>query len=42
MERLTMIPYAYTIKNNRGLKAIITNYGGTLLNCGRRTGRKNR
>jgi aldose 1-epimerase len=23
--------YAYTIKNNRGLKAVITNYGGTLL-----------
>jgi aldose 1-epimerase len=23
--------YAYTIKNNRGLKAVISNYGGTLL-----------
>src|ERR1700760_3184220 len=23
--------YAYTIKNNRGMKAVISNYGGTLL-----------
>ena len=23
--------YAYTIKNNQGLKAVISNYGGTLL-----------
>jgi aldose 1-epimerase len=23
--------YAYTIKNNKGLKAVISNYGGTLL-----------
>ena len=23
--------YAYTLKNNKGLKAVITNYGGTIL-----------
>ena len=23
--------YAYTIKNNHGLKAVISNYGGTIL-----------
>ncbi len=23
--------YAYTIKNNKGLKAVISNYGGTIL-----------